>query len=33
MGEPLIVGWGHTKFGRHDALGIEDLIQMPRLRL
>ena len=24
--EPLIVGWGHTKFGRHDALGIEDLI-------
>lgn len=25
--EPLIVGWGHTKFGRHDALGIEDLIQ------
>lgn len=28
MGEPLIVGWGHTKFGRHDALSIEDLILM-----
>jgi acetyl-CoA C-acetyltransferase len=25
--EPLIVGWGHTKFGRHDALSLEDLIQ------
>lgn len=24
--EPLIVGWGHTKFGRHDALSVEDLI-------
>lgn len=24
--KPLIVGWGHTKFGRHDALDIEDLI-------
>lgn len=28
MSEPLIVGWGHTKFGRHDALGVEDLIHM-----
>lgn len=28
MREPLIVGWGHTKFGRHDALGIEELIHM-----
>jgi acetyl-CoA C-acetyltransferase len=26
--EPLIVGWGHTKFGRHDVLSVEDLIQM-----
>jgi len=25
--EPVIVGWGHTKFGRHDALDLEDLIQ------
>lgn len=28
MREPLIVGWGHTKFGRHDALSVEDLIHM-----
>jgi acetyl-CoA C-acetyltransferase len=28
MSEPLIVGWGHTKFGRHDAMNVEDLIQM-----
>lgn len=28
MREPLIVGWGHTKFGRHDALNIEDLIHL-----
>lgn len=28
MSEPLIVGWGHTKFGRHDALTVEDLIHM-----
>lgn len=25
---PLIVGWGHTKFGRHDALSVEDLIHL-----
>lgn len=25
--EALIVGWGHTKFGRHDGLDIEALIQ------
>lgn len=25
--EPFIVGWGHTPFGRHDALSLEDLIQ------
>lgn len=25
--EPVIVGWGHTPFGRFDALGIEELIQ------
>ncbi|MCB2107126.1 MAG: thiolase domain-containing protein [Rhodobacteraceae bacterium] len=25
---PIIVGWGHTKFGKHDALDIEDLIAM-----
>lgn len=24
--EPLIVGWGHTRFGRHEDLSIEDLI-------
>lgn len=24
---PMIVGWGHTKFGKHDAVGIEDLIR------
>src|SRR5690348_16481584 len=23
----LIVGWGHTRFGRHDALSLEELIQ------
>jgi acetyl-CoA C-acetyltransferase len=28
MSEPLIVGWGHTKFGRHDALSIENLIHL-----
>ena len=22
----VIVGWGHTKFGKHDALGLEELI-------
>lgn len=26
MSEAVIVGWGHTKFGRHDALSLEDLI-------
>lgn len=26
MRNPAIVGWGHTKFGRHDALGLEELI-------
>ncbi|PEQ10588.1 acetyl-CoA acetyltransferase [Novosphingobium sp. PC22D] len=26
MTRAAIVGWGHTKFGRHDALGLEDLI-------
>lgn len=26
--EPLIIGWGHTRFGRHDALDLEDLIRM-----
>lgn len=26
MAEPIIVGWGHTPFGRFDALGIEELI-------
>jgi acetyl-CoA C-acetyltransferase len=26
--EPLIVGWGHTKFGRHAMYSLEDLIQM-----
>ncbi len=25
--EPIIVGWGHTKFGKLDALSLEDLIQ------
>jgi acetyl-CoA C-acetyltransferase len=25
--EPVIVGWGHTKFGKLDALSLEDLIQ------
>ncbi|CAH0357043.1 thiolase domain-containing protein [Sphingobium sp. CECT 9361] len=24
--EPVIVGWGHSKFGRFDALSLEDLI-------
>lgn len=24
--EPVIVGWGHTKFGRFDALSLEELI-------
>lgn len=24
--EPIIVGWGHTKFGRFDQSGLEDLI-------
>lgn len=22
----VIVGWGHTKFSKHDRLGLEDLI-------
>lgn len=26
--DPIIVGWGHTKFGRLDAFGLEALIQM-----
>ncbi len=26
MMQAVIVGWGHTKFGKHDALSIEDLI-------
>jgi acetyl-CoA C-acetyltransferase len=25
--EPIIVGWGHTKFGRFDQLSLEELIQ------
>ena len=25
--EPLIVGWGHTSFGKFDTLSLEDLIQ------
>ncbi|MGE4338783.1 MAG: beta-ketoacyl synthase N-terminal-like domain-containing protein, partial [Pigmentiphaga sp.] len=25
--EPVIVGWGHTQFGRFDQLTLEDLIQ------
>lgn len=24
---PMIVGWGHTKFGKHDAVEIEELIR------
>lgn len=28
MNEPLIVGWGHTKFGRQAAVSLEDLIHM-----
>ncbi len=27
MSEPVIVGWGHTKFGRHGNLSLEELIQ------
>lgn len=27
MSTPMIVGWGHTKFGKHDNVGIEDLIR------
>ena len=27
MMEPVIVGWGHTRFGKLDALTLEDLIQ------
>ena len=27
MTTPMIVGWGHTKFGKHDAIDIEDLIR------
>ena len=26
MSTPMIVGWGHTKFGKHDNVGIEELI-------
>ena len=26
MSIPMIVGWGHTKFGKHDNVGIEELI-------
>ena len=25
--QPLIAGWGHTPFGRHDAWSLEDMIQ------
>ncbi|AMK25288.1 MULTISPECIES: hypothetical protein [unclassified Sphingobium] len=25
--EPVIVGWGHAKFGKHDALSLEQLIR------
>ncbi|MCB2013374.1 MAG: thiolase domain-containing protein [Sphingobium sp.] len=25
--DPIIVGWGHTKFGRHDGLSFEQLVQ------
>jgi acetyl-CoA C-acetyltransferase len=28
---PMIVGWGHTKFGKHDAMEIEDLIRQAGL--
>ena len=27
MTTPMIVGWGHTKFGKHDAIDIEDLLR------
>ena len=27
MSTPMIVGWGHTKFGKHDNVGIEELIR------
>lgn len=27
MTTPMIVGWGHTKFGKHDAVEIEELIR------
>jgi len=27
MGSAVIVGWGHTKFGKHDGLDLEDLIR------
>ncbi|MCD8515942.1 MAG: acetyl-CoA acetyltransferase [Burkholderiaceae bacterium] len=27
MNTPMIVGWGHTKFGKHDAVEIEELIR------
>lgn len=27
MSAPMIVGWGHTKFGKHDAVDIEALIR------
>ena len=26
MSDAMIVGWGHTKFGKHDTLSLEDLI-------
>ncbi len=28
---PMIVGWGHTKFGKHDAVEIEELIRQAGL--
>lgn len=28
---PMIVGWGHTKFGKHDAVDIEELIRQAGL--
>jgi acetyl-CoA C-acetyltransferase len=31
MSAPMIVGWGHTKFGKHDAIEIEDLIAQAAL--
>ena len=27
MSTPHIVGWGHTPFGKHDALGLEQLFR------